>query len=88
LGRNLRRETTFEYIRSDRSKWKLSLEEVMERMSAFEMAYNPNDCAEVRWGASKGSEEYRPCRHTRGAGQQKLMEKFRVWFQERRRPAW
>ena len=40
------------YQRSDGSPWKLTLADVLERAKALEMAYNPNDCVEVRWGAS------------------------------------
>ena len=39
------------YTRSDGSQWTLSLKEVIDRATHFEMAYNPNDCVELRWGA-------------------------------------
>ena len=50
------------YMRSDGSQWTLSLKEVIDRATHFEMAYNPNDCVEVRWGASEGSEEASTCK--------------------------
>ena len=39
-------------------------------MSALEMAYNINDCAELRWGAPEGSEEASPANgvHRRRSG--------------------
>ena len=39
------------YTRSDGSPWTLSLKDVIDRAADFEMAYNPNDCVELRWGA-------------------------------------
>ena len=41
----------FSYPRSDGSPWTLALKDVVERASDLEMAYNPNDCVELRWGA-------------------------------------
>jgi hypothetical protein len=73
------------YIRSDGSRWKLSLAEVLARKAAFEMAYNPNDCAEARWGAS-GREESAPCRRHAPAVQQARMQQYRGWFRDARRP--
>ncbi len=76
----------FEYIGSDGSTWKLSLADVVERMEAMEMAYNPNDCAEIRWGAPEGSEERGTCKRRASQEQQSRMRKYRNWFAERRRP--
>ena len=50
------------YTRSDGSSFELSLSAIIERSKAFEAAYNPNDCVEVRWGAPEGSAERTPCR--------------------------
>ena len=47
---------TFEYKRSDGSPTgRSTLEDVVaSRPTALEMAYNPNDCVEPRWGAPDG----------------------------------
>ena len=41
----------FAYTRSDGSAWTLALKDVVDRTAALEMAYNLNDCVELRWGA-------------------------------------
>jgi hypothetical protein len=64
----------------------LSLTEVLARSAALEMAYNPNDCVESRWGAPEGSEELATCRAHAPADQRSRMEAYRPWFHERRRP--
>jgi hypothetical protein len=77
----------FEYTRSDGSAWTLSLEEVTRRSNDLEMAYNPNDCVEARWGAPAGSPEASTCVHHAPAAQLAKMEQVRAWFHERKRPA-
>jgi hypothetical protein len=77
---------SFEYLRSDGSAWKLSLSDVVERMNAMELAYNPNDCAEIRWGAPDGSEERQTCKRRASQEQQARMLKYREWFAKRQRP--
>src|SRR5262249_20025883 len=77
----------FSYTRTDGSQWTLALRDVMDRMSDFEMAYNPNDCVELRWGASANSEEAATCRRHAPAAQKEKMSKYRAWFHDRRRPA-
>ena len=77
---------SFEYQRSDGSTWKLSLADLVARMKAMEMAYNPNDCAEIRWGAADGSEESATCKRRASKTQQSRMERYRAWFAERARP--
>ena len=77
---------SFEYTRSDGSAWKLSLTDVVERMKAMEVAYNPNDCAEIRWGAPEGSDERNTCKRRASQEQQARMLKYRKWFAERARP--
>jgi len=77
---------TFAYERSDGSTFTLSLADVVARAAALEMAYNPNDCAEVRWGAPADSEEATPCRRHAPWSQARRMRKVRAWFHERRRP--
>ncbi|MEM7436475.1 MAG: NlpC/P60 family protein [Myxococcota bacterium] len=77
---------TFEYTRSDGSAWQLSLADVVARSEAMEMAYNPNDCVEVRWGAPEGSDEFETCGRRAPADQQARMGTYRNWFSTRQRP--
>jgi hypothetical protein len=79
-------EETIQYVRSDGKPWKLTLEEVLARKSAFEMGYNPNDCVEARWGAKAGIEEYATCRRHAPAAQIEQMTAVREWFREAKRP--
>jgi hypothetical protein len=77
----------FSYARTDGSPWTLKLEEVLARMPALEMAYNVNDCAELRWGAPEDSEEAATCKRRAPAAQKaKMAGEYRAWFSERRRP--
>jgi hypothetical protein len=76
----------FTYIRSDGSEWPLSLEDVVARQAALEMAYNPNDCVEQRWGALLGSPEASTCAAHAPPEQTTKMASYRSWFHERRRP--
>ena len=80
------RERSIRYIRTDGSPWELSVAEVLARKPAYEMAYNPNDCAEMRWGAKPGTEEYSTCRRHAPAEQRSKMERYRLWFREAKRP--
>ena len=76
----------FSYMRTDGSAWTLALKDVAERAPSLEMAYNLNDCVELRWGAPERSEEASTCkRHASGAQRSKMTE-YRAWFHERRRP--
>jgi disulfide bond formation protein DsbB len=74
------------YTRSDGSSWRLSLAEIFARRSALEMAYNPNDCVERRWGAAVGSAELATCRRRAPVDQQARMNEYRPWFRDRQRP--
>jgi hypothetical protein len=74
------------YSRSDGSSWSLSLKDVMDRAQDLEMAYNPNDCVELRWGAPDRSEEAATCRRHAPSAQRTKMAGYRAWFHERRRP--
>ena len=76
----------FSYPRSDGSAWTLSLKDVFDRAAALEMAYNPNDCVEMRWGAPARSEEASTCKRYAPSAQRAKMTKYRPWFHERRRP--
>jgi len=81
------RERGIRYTRTDGSRWELSVAEVLARKQAFEMAYNPNDCVELRWGAQPDTEEYATCRRHAPAAQRAPMRQYRIWFHEARRPA-
>lgn len=77
---------TFTYTRSDGSAWTLSLKDVIDRAEDLEMGYNPNDCVELRWGASDGTAEASTCTRRAPAGQRAKMSDYRNWFRERRWP--
>jgi hypothetical protein len=77
----------FSYTRSDGSAWKLALKDVAERAGDFEMAYNPNDCVEVRWGAPANSQEAATCKRHASSPQRAKMTNYRSWFRERHWPA-
>jgi hypothetical protein len=80
------RERFISYTRSDGSPWRLSLAEIYARRPGLEIAYNPNDCAERRWGAAPGTADYATCRRGAPAEQRTRMEQYRPWFHEARRP--
>lgn len=77
---------TFDYTRSDGSKWTFTLADLLARAAALEVGYNPNDCIERRWGAPSGSAELSTCRRRAPAEQIARMDGYRSWFSERRRP--
>lgn len=74
------------YTRSDGSSWRLSLRELYARRANLEVGYNPNDCVEIRWGATPGSAEAATCRRRAPSDQQTRMEQYRDWFRETTRP--
>jgi hypothetical protein len=76
----------FSYMRSDGSSWTLTLKDLYDRGAALEMAYNPNDCVELRWGAPPGSAEASTCKLHAPSAQHAKMAQYRAWFHERRRP--
>lgn len=76
----------FTYTRTDGSEWSLTLKDVVDRMHALEMAYNINDCVELRWGADEKSDEATTCKRRAPQGQRSKMAQYRDWFHERRRP--
>jgi hypothetical protein len=76
----------FSYTRSDGSTWTLALKDVLDRATDLELAYNPNDCVELRWGAPEGSEEASTCKRHASSAQRVKMQEYRAWFHERRRP--
>jgi hypothetical protein len=75
------------YTRSDGSQWTLSVKDVVDRATDLEMAYNPNDCVELRWGASENSEEASTCKRHAPQVQRAKMSGYRGWFRERHWPA-
>ena len=75
------------YTRSDGSSWTLSIKDVLDRATEFEMAYNPNDCVELRWGASESSDEASTCKRHAPQAQRAKMSEYRPWFRERHWPA-
>ena len=77
----------FSYTRSNGSPWELTLDDVLVRIGDLEMAYNINDCVELRWGALEGSEEMATCKRRAPLSQRQTMaSEYRSWFSERRRP--
>jgi hypothetical protein len=52
----------------------------------LEMAYNPNDCVELRWGAPDKSEEGIHVQAASAVGAARENGECRAWFHERRRP--
>jgi hypothetical protein len=80
------RERFISYTRSDGSPFRLSLGEIYQRRSGLEIAYNPNDCIERRWGATPGTPDFATCGRQAPAEQRTRMEEYRPWFREMRRP--
>jgi hypothetical protein len=76
----------FTYTRSDGSTWTLSLQDVIDRAGDLEMAYNLNDCVELRWGAPDKSDEASTCKRHAPATQRAKMTDYRPWFRERHWP--
>jgi len=79
-------ELSISYNRTDGSEQKLTIKEILERRDAFEMAYNPNDGIEIRWGAPENSEERSACKRKAPSNQQATMQKVRKWFVQRLHP--
>ncbi len=74
------------YTRTDGSPFELSLAEVIARSAALEMAYDPNDCVELRWGAPADSDEAKTCHAQAPADQRERMVAYRSYFRDRKRP--
>jgi hypothetical protein len=79
-------ELSITYTRTNGSEQKLTLKEILKRRVSFEMAYNPNDCIETRWGAPEKSEESLTCKRHVSAGQLEKMRTVRIWFRKRLHP--
>ncbi len=80
-------QRSFSYSRSDGSRFELKLADVVARSSALEVAFNPNDCAELRWGAEPASSEASTCKRRAPRDQARKMETARAWFKSRKRPS-
>lgn len=80
------REKFITYTRSDGTPFRLSLADIYARRPGLEIAYNPNDCVERRWGSSPGAPDYATCRRQAPPEQHKRMEEYRPWFREAKRP--
>jgi cell wall-associated NlpC family hydrolase len=78
---------SFQYVRSDRGQQTVTLAALVERQRELEIAYNPNDCPEVRWGAPQGSAELQTCARRAPPEQRTRMDRVRTWFSTRKRPA-
>jgi cell wall-associated NlpC family hydrolase len=76
----------FSYVGSSGAEQSLTLAELVERQKQLEVAYNPNDCMEIRWGAPAGSSELAACARRAPADQTARMERVRTWFATRKRP--
>jgi len=74
------------YNGTDGSAQKLTIADILSRREAFEMAYNPNDGIEIRWGAPEKSAERSKCRRRAPASQLEKMRSARKWFSERLHP--
>jgi hypothetical protein len=79
-------ELEVSYTRTDGSVQKLTVWELLKRREAFEMAYNPNDGIEIRWGAPENSEERSTCLRSAPESQYRTMLSVRGWFQKRLHP--
>jgi hypothetical protein len=79
-------ELAISFTRSDGSIQKLTLREILKRRDSFEMAYNPNDGAEIRWGAPEKSKEWTACSRHAPLTQLATMRKVRIWFRQRLHP--
>ena len=79
-------ELSITYVRTNGTEQTLTLAEILKRKDAFEMAYNPNDGVEIRWGAPENSEEHSTCQRHTPAGQMEKMRSVRKWFQKRLHP--
>ncbi len=74
------------YTRSDGSAWKLTLADIYARRGGLEVAYNPNDCVERRWGSAPRLPDHGTCRRQAPAEQRTRMDEYRPWFRDARRP--
>jgi hypothetical protein len=86
LHRRWAKEITITYTRSNGIPHTLTLTDILNRREKLEMAYNPNDGVEIRWGAAEGSEEFSSCVRRAPVDQRRKMESYRKWFRARTFP--
>jgi hypothetical protein len=86
LSAKLAKELSITYVRTDGRPCTLTLEQIFRRKEALEMAYNPNDCVEIRWGAPEGSEELSACSRRAPQAQREKMQRLRSSFKKRLHP--
>jgi hypothetical protein len=79
-------EISISYTRTNGSIQKLTVAAILARRDAFEMAYNPNDGIEIRWGAPENSEERSTCHRYAPPSQSATMRAVRSWFHKRLHP--
>ncbi len=79
-------ELSITYTRTNGAPQILTLGEILKRKDAFEMAYNPNDGIEIRWGAPENSEERSSCHRHVPVNQLERMRSVRTWFHKRLHP--
>jgi hypothetical protein len=79
-------ELSISYTRSNGIIQKLTVGEILKRREAFEMAYNPNDGIEIRWGAPDNSDEMSSCKRHSPSNQIVTMRSVRIWFKKRLHP--
>lgn len=77
-------ENTISYLNSEGAKVTLTMADVIARRKGLEVAYNPNDCVEIRWGGTE--QEMKTCKRRANAEQRARMAKYRRWFASRTRP--
>lgn len=79
-------ELSINYTHTNGSLQKLTIGEILKRRDAFEMAYNPNDGIEIRWGAPEKSDERAMCHRHSPSNQFKTMRSVSMWFHKRMHP--
>jgi len=77
---------SFTYLKSDGNEHQLSVWDIIQRRESLEMAYNPNDCPETRWGAPSNSKEGSTCTQHAPPRHIERMKAYRPWFHRRVRP--
>jgi hypothetical protein len=80
------KERAIEYRRSDGTPFKLTVADILARRPALGMAYNPNDCVEIRWGADETTSDFATCKRHAPDEQRTRMREYRPWFHEAKRP--
>ena len=77
---------SFEYVRSDGSRQRVTLAQLLARKKGLEIGYNINDCVEIRWAAEPGTPEYATCKRHSPPEQLARMAEYRVWWASLKRP--